>query len=187
MMLDHSQITTSVAGQSGNGGDIGVTAQLLVMNTGFVQANTVAPQASGGNVSVNVASLVASGTVLLNGLTPLAFDPSLNGINVFQAAAPEGVSGNVRVTAPAFDVSGSLRGLSTELITFGALGKDLCRAGAGSSLTPLGRGGLRPTSAGLMRPETNAVLEVHPDERAAAGVSAQEGYTQRVVYRCENN
>jgi hypothetical protein len=178
MMIDHSLITTSMFGQSGNGGDIGVTAQLLVINTGFLQANNASPQTSGGKLSINALFLLASGTVLSNALTPVVFDPSLNGINVFQAAGPEGLSGNVRVTAPV------LRGLSAELITFAALSKDLCRAGAGSSLTPLGRGGLRPIAAELMRPETNTASEVHAlpgDERAANAVSAQEIYAARCV------
>jgi hypothetical protein len=39
------------------------------------------------------------------------------------------------------------------VIDVGPLGKDLCRVGAGSSLTPVGRGGLRPSAAGLIRPE----------------------------------
>jgi len=39
------------------------------------------------------------------------------------------------------------------MIDFGALGKDPCRVGAGSSLTPVGRGGLPATANGLIRPE----------------------------------
>jgi hypothetical protein len=39
------------------------------------------------------------------------------GINVIQAAAPDGVSGNVQIRAPALDIAGSLRGLSTEVIS----------------------------------------------------------------------
>jgi hypothetical protein len=191
MLLDHSQIATSVLGNlNGNGGDISVTAQTLVMNTGFIQANTTAPQASGGNLFVNVSFLVASGGVLLNGLTPVAFDATLNGINVIQAAAPEGVSGNVRITAPVLDVVGDLRGLSSELIALGPLGKDLCRVGAGSSLTPLGRGGLRPTSAGLLRPETVTLRETqesHVSQRQTAAVSADADNTPLRAYRCEKD
>ena len=45
------------------------------------------------------------------------------------------------------------------MIDFGALGKDPCRVGAGSSLTPVGRGGLPPTAGGLIRPEPK-VMEI---------------------------
>ena len=86
------------------------------------------------------------------------FDPTLSRINVIQAAAPDGVSGTVNVNAPVFDVAGSLRGLSAELIGVGALAKDLCQAGAGSSLTPIGRGGWRPAATGMIRPERAARL-----------------------------
>jgi hypothetical protein len=40
VLVDGSQITTSVSGLSGNGGDIVIRAAALVMNTGFIQANT---------------------------------------------------------------------------------------------------------------------------------------------------
>jgi len=39
------------------------------------------------------------------------------------------------------------------VVSFGALAKDLCRVGASSSLTPVGRGGLRATATGMIRPE----------------------------------
>jgi filamentous hemagglutinin family protein len=50
MLLDHSQITTSVSGLVGNGGDIAIHTGALVMNTGFIQANTAGKGARGGNV-----------------------------------------------------------------------------------------------------------------------------------------
>ena len=154
MVLENSQVTTSVLGQSGNGGDIGVAASVLVMNTGFIQANTAARAASGGNVLIDVASLVPSGnTLMLGSRSAHAFRPGIFGYNVIEAAAPTGLSGNIQVTSPALDLAGALGGLSTAMIDFGALGKDPCRVGAGSSLTPLGRGGLPATAGGAIRPE----------------------------------
>ena len=72
-----------------------------------------------------------------------------------EAAAPDGISGNIQVSSPALDLAGALRGLSTAMIDFGALDRDPCRVGAGSSLTPLGRGGLPARASGLIRPEPN--------------------------------
>ena len=160
IILDNSQITTSVLGASGNGGDIGVKADVLVMNSGFIQANTAALAASGGNVSIDVGALIPSGnTLTLGSRSSHAFAPGLFGYNVIEAAAPDGISGNVQVSSPALDLAGALGGLSTAMIDFGALGKDPCRVGVGSSLTPVGRGGLPPTAGGLIRPEPK-VMEI---------------------------
>jgi hypothetical protein len=124
------------------------------MQTGFIQANTTGAGASGGDVLIDVQNLVPSGNRLaLGGTSAAVFDPNAFGLNVIQAAAPTGVSGTVDVTAPALDITSSLRGLSTEVVSFGALAKDLCRVGASSSLTPLGRGGQRATASGMIRPE----------------------------------
>jgi len=154
MVLDNSWITTSVLGASGNGGDIAVKSDVLVMNTGFIQANTAALAASGGNVSVDVGALIPSGnTLTLGSRSGHTFAQEVFGYNVIEAAAPDGISGNVQVSSPALDLAGALGGLSTAMIDFGALGKDPCRVGAGSSLTPVGRGGLPPTAGGLIRPE----------------------------------
>jgi len=160
MVLDKAQITTSVLGASGNGGDIGVKADVLVMNTGFIQANTAAVAASGGNVMIDVGALIPSGnTLTLGSRSAHAIAQEVFGYNVIEAAAPDGISGNIQVSSPALDLAGALGGLSTAMIDFGALGKDPCRVGAGSSLTPVGRGGLPPTAGGLIRPEPK-VMEI---------------------------
>ncbi|MBL8474160.1 MAG: filamentous hemagglutinin N-terminal domain-containing protein [Rhodocyclaceae bacterium] len=151
VVLDNSQITTSVSGLSGNGGDIAIDAKGLVMNTGFIQANTAAPDASGGNVGINVQMLVPSGNSLfVGGDTPFSFEPFQFGLNVIQAAAPTGVSGQIDVTAPVLDISGSLTGLSVRAIDTGELGRSPCRPGAGSSFVQGGRGGFPPSARGLL-------------------------------------
>ena len=105
-------------------------------------------------MAIDVQTFVPSGgSVLIGGATPLVFQPGAVGLNVIQAAAPTGVSGIIAVSTPITDIAGSLRGLSTEVVSSAALGKDLCRVGASSSLTPLGRGGLRATATGMIRPE----------------------------------
>jgi hypothetical protein len=105
-------------------------------------------------VTIDVRTLLASGGVLLvGGSTPAVFDPNAFGLNVIQAAAPDGVSGLIGIAAPVLDIAGELSGLEADVLDVGPLGRDLCRVGAGSSLTPLGRGGVRPSAAGLIRPE----------------------------------
>jgi hypothetical protein len=106
----------------------------------------------------------------------LAFEPDAFGFNVIQAAAPSGVSGTIAITAPVSGTAGELSGLEAEMVDVGPLGKDLCRLGAGSSLTPVGRGGLRPSAAGLIRPDAAAVAGAAP-----AGPAAQSPGSIRVA------
>ena len=168
LRLKDSRINTSVLGPSGDGGDIDLRSGSLIMDDGFIQANTAAAQASGGDVSISTGVLVHSGILLIGGDTPLGFSSLLAGVNVIQAAAPDGVSGTLRIGAASPDVAGSLTGLESEPIDPAVLGKDLCRMGAGSSLTPVGRGGPRPTASGLIR----------PDGAAAFAVSSGDAVTQ---------
>jgi filamentous hemagglutinin family protein len=60
LWLDQSNLTTSVAGKSGNGGDITINVPYIVMNTGAIQANTAALRASGGNVTIDAQALIPS-------------------------------------------------------------------------------------------------------------------------------
>jgi hypothetical protein len=155
LWLNNSQITTSTNG--GVGGNISINVPFLIMNTGFIQANTQAG-ASGGNVSINANAIIASGGLLnVGGLTPLAFDPNAVNFNVMQAAAPTGLSGNIAVTAPVVNVSGSLAGLTGSVLNSAGIGRSLCNTTAGSSLAQTGRGGMPASSSDLLRVESGAV------------------------------
>jgi large exoprotein involved in heme utilization and adhesion len=159
MTLNNAQITTSVAGLTGNGGNITLGADTLFMNTGFIQANTAARDATGGKVGINVQMLVPSGSSLfVGGQTPYSFQPGVFGFNVIQAAAPTGVSGTVQMATPALDISGSLGGLNTQVISTGGLGRSPCQIRGGSSLAQTGRGGLPPSANGLLRSEPDFLL-----------------------------
>ena len=160
VVLTQSQITTSVLGQPtatggitgfGNGGDIRIDADAVVLKTGFIQANTAAQAASGGRVLLNVNTLAASGnTLFLGGQTPFQIDRGLFAFNVIQAAAPTGISGAIEVTSPVLDLTGSLGRLSAQVLDGAALGRDPCRSTASSSLALVGRGGLPISSRGLL-------------------------------------
>jgi filamentous hemagglutinin family protein len=141
--LQDSEIVTSVLGTSGNGGDIGIGANDLIMDSGFIQANTAAEGASGGLVDINVAALIPSGGLLyLGGDTPYPFQP-YSGINVIQAAAPDGVSGTINVTNPQLNLSGTLANLTIPLIDPNALSRNMCTVGDDSTLLQTGKGGPR--------------------------------------------
>jgi hypothetical protein len=107
LVLTNGQITTSVLGESGNGGDIAVSGKYLVMDTGFIQANTAAVGAKGGNVFIDELGVIGSGGVVTVGGQERATYVPDSSQNVIQAAAPEGVSGNVTLSSP--DTSAAAR------------------------------------------------------------------------------
>ncbi|MBL8343904.1 MAG: filamentous hemagglutinin N-terminal domain-containing protein [Rubrivivax sp.] len=152
VLLKDSAITTSVAGTTnGNGGDITLTGDWLAMASGFVQANTTAPRARGGNVTVNVGLLVPDGSnVFVGGSRIAEVRLGAPGYNVIQAAAPEGLAGQLDLTRPDLNLSSSLVGLLVPVIDFGLIGRDICAAGTDSTFTVLGGGALpAPASAPL--------------------------------------
>lgn len=156
--LSRSLITTSVtgtnyAGVGGGGGDIQIGARSLALDNGFIQANTVARDARGGNIGIAVDLLVASSNhLLLGGQTPHTFKPGVAGFNVIQAAAPTGLSGTIDISSPALDLSGSVLALSAQMIDPGGLGRSPCQPTGGSSLVQTGRGGFAPAGRDLLDP-----------------------------------
>jgi len=141
--LRDSAITTSVKGESGDGGDINVAANSLIMSSGFIQANTTASGASGGKVTIKTPTLIPSGNFLqTGGNTPLKFQ-SFSGLNVIQAAAPDGISGSINASAPQLNLSGMLTNLAIESFGSNALNRNMCNVDEGSSLFQSGKGGMR--------------------------------------------
>lgn len=149
----NTSVTTSVDGtQGGNGGDIAISGESLVLQSGFVQANTVAERGTGGTVTIDVKQLVPDGNNVFVGGTRIAsFRPNTPGFNVIQAAAPNGLSGTLDVTRPELNLAGTLVSLSTARIDFGLLSRDQCQIGFDSSFTPLGYGALPATVADPLR------------------------------------
>ena len=155
LWLRDAQVESSVLGPfNGNGGNIRIDAPVLVLDNGAVQANTAAARATGGDIAIGVRALLPSASALVAGGTePLPFDPRQRpGTNVIQAAAPEGLSGNVQIAVPALDLAGSLRALDTPVLDVGIVGSDFCGIGTGSSLVRSGRGGLLPSIRDAGRP-----------------------------------
>lgn len=144
MWLQDSAITTSVLGtKQGNGGNIDVSANYLMMDSGFIQANTAATGASGGLVNIDVGTLLPTvDGLIVGGNTPYQFQP-YSGINVIQAAAPDGVSGQINSTAPQLNLSGTLINLVLPSFDSDEISRNSCRIDVSSSLSQAGKGGLR--------------------------------------------
>jgi filamentous hemagglutinin family protein len=149
MQLVNSGFQTSVSGQQGgDGGNITVSGEILIMETGLIQANTKAQGASGGRIDLNLSGLIPSGAnVILGGDQPIDdWKPYEFGFNVIQAAAPNGISGHIQSTAPQLDLSGVLSNLGMPRFDTRVISQDYCSLGTGSSLIRQGKGGLPPRS-----------------------------------------
>jgi len=147
LFINHSNITTSVIGPTnGNGGDVTINVPVIVLDTGAIQANTAAANASGGNVTIDAGAIIPAFESIVLGGNLQTFDPTLSGFNLIQAAAPDGVSGALNVTVPTLDLGNALLGLTGRPSAPAALGRGLCGFEQGSSLAITGRGGLAPTA-----------------------------------------
>ena len=151
VVLSNGVITTSVEGSSPGlaGGDIRLRARELILDTGFIQANSNSSGGSGGDILVEVDTLISSkGLLLIDGEDRLTFVPGVEGLNVIQAVAPDGVSGSVNIPSLNLDISGTLVPLRSDYLDIAALIDRPCDDGSQggfSSLRVGGRGG-PPTS-----------------------------------------
>ncbi|MGE0085572.1 MAG: filamentous hemagglutinin N-terminal domain-containing protein [Desulfococcaceae bacterium] len=153
LILRDGLITTSVEGEAGNGGNITVSgmisgpADVLVFDGGFIQANTAAENARGGDIFIDAKAVIANNDSLeVGGTERQTFEPG-SGRNIIQAAAPGGEQGTINITAPNLNISGSLINISSGFAAPVTPSEDPCRAAAGqnpSSLVLKGRGGLPP-------------------------------------------
>jgi len=146
LRLDGSEVTTSVSGKNGNGGNINISVPLIVMDTAAIQANTAAQHASGGDIKIDAGAIIPSFQSFILGGTQQNFDSTLAGQNLVQAAAADGVSGTLDVTTPTLDIGSSLLALTGKPAAPTPLGRSPCGYTRGSSLSAAGRGGL-PASA----------------------------------------
>jgi filamentous hemagglutinin family protein len=146
LWLSQSYINTSVSGSTnGNGGSIQINAPFIILDSGAIQANTSAPRASGGDVTIDAEALIPSFASYTLGGALQVFDGAL-GLNIIQAAAPNGISGSLNVTVPTLDLGNALLRLTGAPAAPTPLGRGACRYRPGSSLALAGRGGL-PVSA----------------------------------------
>lgn len=141
MFMDNSLVTTSVS-NDGDGGNIVIASDFILMENGFIQGNTGGADFSGGNISIDADFLIVSEQSLLTGGEErLAFVPN-SGVNVIQAAAPDGVSGVVNIGALEFDLSDELASIGAEVLQLDNLDNNPCNSSSASTLANTGKGGL---------------------------------------------
>lgn len=143
LTMQNSQITTSVIGTNGNGGNISISSPVILLNTGFIQANSAAKNGEGGLININSSALIPSGNTLhLGGENVLKFKANQFGYNVIQATAPTGINGDIYITSPQLNLSAVLANLSAISFEHRKLLQDFCHSNNESYLTKLGHGGL---------------------------------------------
>ena len=163
LVLKNAQLTTSVEGISGDGGNINVESDTLTMNSGFIQANTSAQGGRGGDINVSARQFIASqGVVEVGGQERLSFSAD-SGVNVIQAAAPDGVSGQVAVSNVELNIAGQLKPIQSGFSSRQSISGNPCRVARGQTLSSLvvaGKGGL-PVNASedLMLPASGSTTE----------------------------
>src|SRR5262249_30029758 len=119
------EITTSVKGQTGNGGNIVIDPQFVVLNHSSIIAQAI--EGHGGNITINAG----------------VFIPSAD--SIVSATSQLGISGTVEITGPQVDVNSALVVLSSECRGRTEVLRESCASRGGgpvSSLTDVGRGGL---------------------------------------------
>ena len=139
--IEDSLATTSVS-NNGNGGNIAIDADFILMQGGFIQGNTGGEDFAGGDITIDADFLIVSNQSLVSGGEErLAYTPN-SGINVIQAAAPDGVSGDVNIGALEFDLSDELASIGAEVLQLDNLDNNPCNTGNSSTLADTGKGGL---------------------------------------------
>jgi filamentous hemagglutinin family protein len=139
VQLTGSQITTSVESGKGQGGNITIDPQFLILNNSQITANAFG--GPGGNI-----------TLIANN-----FIPSAN--STVQASSTLSTQGTVIIQSPENDIAGSIAQLPQNIVDASGLLPERCAArhagGAQSSFVVAGRGGL-PTNPDNYLPSFNA-------------------------------
>ncbi len=170
IFLNDGQITTSVLDQNGDGGGITIQgiindtpANHLIMKHGFIQANTAAKDAKGGDILLDVNGIIfdKSGEGLsIDAMERLDFDDN-PGLSVIQAAAPEGTRGEIHFNDKSLlDISGSIADISTRITEPLPIFTDPCRMVENVNASAL----LHETKADpLIWPETPSTISFSHD------------------------
>ncbi len=164
ILLQDSGFLTSASGANSNGGNINLTTDVLVMNTGVIQANAVG--GTGGDIGLNLKALIPSQNQLIKGGKQVNWLPFVTGLNVIQAASANGISGEINLTAPQFDISGSVSGLNSAALVLPQVERSSCQ-GAFSNVSSLARNGkggmpLSERESGFIPLQSSAQLPVKP-------------------------
>jgi hypothetical protein len=158
LYLSSSEISTSVKGETGNGGNITIDPLLVILNHSTIKADAIAGH--GGNITITADQFIPSS------------DSSV------EATSELGISGTIVIDGPRVDVNGALVVLSTQLRSRTEVLREACAARAGqpiSSLVEAGRGGLPQDQEATLPALYIAGRDVAPSPPAAAGPTEASG------------
>jgi hypothetical protein len=116
---------TATASRTGNGGNIAIDPQLVILDHSSIIAQAV--EGHGGNITITADQFIPSSDSLVS------------------ASSQLGISGTVVINGPRVDVNGALVVLSTQLRGRTEVLREACESRTGrplSSLVEAGRGGL---------------------------------------------
>ena len=125
LYLKDSKITSSVFDGAGNGGDITIDPEFVILDSSQILAN--ADSGVGGNISITTDFLITS--------------PD----SIIDASANTGIDGEININSPDTDLTGSLTELPENFLNAEALLKQRCAARSGvysSSFVVVGSGGV---------------------------------------------
>jgi large exoprotein involved in heme utilization and adhesion len=132
LIRNGSQIETSAEGGTGNGGNITLSAPVIVgTENSDVVANAVG--GDGGNIEISTQSLVG-----------LEFREQLTPANDITASSQFGISGNITIDTPDIDPDSGVVELPTELVDTSDQIAAGCAEVGENSFVATGRGGLPP-------------------------------------------
>jgi large exoprotein involved in heme utilization and adhesion len=165
LYLVGSEITTSVRGETGNGGNISIDSQLVVLDHSSIIAEAI--EGHGGDITITAGNFI----------------PSTD--SIVSATSQKGISGTVLINGPLVDLNGTLVVLSSELRSAVALTRDSCAARANrpqSSLVEAGRGGLLQDPDITLPSLYIAGRDIGPHRQGGAGTMDAAGPLQTTLH-----
>jgi large exoprotein involved in heme utilization and adhesion len=165
LYLVSSQITTSVKGETGNGGNIAIDPQIAVLNHSSIIAQAI--EGHGGNITINAGQFIPSAD------------------SIVSASSQLGISGTVMISGPRVDVNGALVVLSSELRSAAEVLRHSCASQATqpqSSLVEGGRGGLPQNPDATLPALYFAGRDVNLSSQAAPGTTEAKSALQTRVH-----
>ena len=137
--LKDSGFITTVKTADGNGGNININSDILLMDSAVIQAN--AESGNGGKINLNINALIPNGNMLIKSRKQLEWQPKF-GFNLIQAASASGLNGTINSSAPQLNLSGVLANFGKPQFESNLIEQNACDENDGSSLTRVGNGGL---------------------------------------------
>jgi hypothetical protein len=157
--------STSVKGETGNGGNIAIDPQLVILDHSSIIAQAV--EGHGGNITITAGQFIPSSD------------------SIVSASSELGISGTIVINGPRVDVNGALAVLSTQLRSRTEVLREACATRAGqpiSSLVESGRGGLPQDPEATLPALYIAGRDVTPSPPSAAGPTEASGALQTTVH-----